>query len=704
MRPVLRLLITICVWVSPVAVLAQSAATLVADRVLVSADQELIAEGNVEIFHAGTHLSASRITYSQARDRMVIDGPIFILGEDGTILTARQADLDPRLENGILRGARLVLDQQLQLGANQINRVDGRYSQLYQVAATSCHICGAQAPLWEIRARRVVHDETERQLYFDGAQFRVAGIPIAWVPRMRLPDPTLERATGLLAPRFRSTDQLGTGIKLPYFIRIGDHRDLTLTPYLSAETRTLETRYRQAYLRGDLELNLNVSNDSVRTNETRYYAQAQGQFDLARDYQLSFDLIGISDDGYLLDYDISSDDRLESVIALDRIDQNRAFHTSLTHIQSLRDSDDNSTLTSIVADLNYDRRLHPALIGGTLDLGFDGDSLYRYSDLDADGRDVTRFGAGADWHNSWIIPFGIVAEVNAGLRADLYAVHQDAAYEDALFRTQPRFHTTLRWPLAKITPFGATHLLEPVMQLAWSEAYGDTPPNEDSVLHEFDEANLLAQSRFAGEDAVETGWRGALGLRWTRTGPLGWHSTLTFGQIYHLQDQSNFSLSSGLNGMTSDLLIAGRLDFNNGLAVDLRTLVGDEDGRHKSQLRGFWSTDDLDLTAGYLFLPVDIDEDRDQAISEWTFDADYQINQIWSISTEARYDIVADRAAKAGIGIGWQNECVEVDLSVSRRFTSSTNVDPTTDIGLSVGLTGFSTGRAAGGITRSCGG
>ena len=235
-----RRLLALLIVLLPGLVQAQMAATLVADSVVVTSGGEaLIADGNVEVFFDGTRMSARRITYDQSSDRLIVEGPVFIVAPDGTILAADAAELDPQLENGILQGARLVLDQQLQLASNQIDRVDGRYTQLYQVAATSCQVCAdGETPLWEIRARRVVHDQDERQLYFDDAVFRVVGIPILYLPQMRLPDPTLQRATGLLTPRIPSNDSLGTGIKLPYFIRLGDHRDLTLTPYLSTSSPT----------------------------------------------------------------------------------------------------------------------------------------------------------------------------------------------------------------------------------------------------------------------------------------------------------------------------------------------------------------------------------------------------------------------------------------------------------------------------------
>jgi LPS-assembly protein len=47
------------------------------------------------------------------------------------------------------------------------------------------------------------------------------------------------------------------------------------------------------------------------------------------------------------------------------------------------------------------------------------------------------------------------------------------------------------------------------------------------------------------------------------------------------------------------------------------------------------------------------------------------------------------------------NECLKLDVSLSRRFTSSTSVTPTTDFSLSLDLVGFGGGAAAG-PARTC--
>ncbi|PVA08126.1 LPS-assembly protein LptD [Thalassorhabdomicrobium marinisediminis] len=703
----MRFLSALALWVLPVLALvlvpapalAQAAASLVADRVFVPAGgQSLVAEGNVEVFFEGTRLTAGRITFDASADRLSIEGPIFIEGADGTLFTADAASLDPQLRNGLLRGARLVLDQQLQLAANQIDRVDGRYTQLYQVAATSCHICAeGDAPLWEIRARRVIHDEAERQLYFDDASFRVAGLPIFYIPRMRLPDPTLARATGLLIPRVSSTDALGIGIKLPYFIKLGDHRDLTLTPYLSSVTTTLEGRYRQAYANGDLRVEAAVTQDDLIA-DARGYIFADGIFDLGHDIKLRFDIEAASDNAYLLEYGYSDKDRLDSQITLDRVRDRDLGRTTFTYYDSLRDSEDSATLPPYLLDVSRERRL--TRWGGTLTLTTDLQGHYRDIGTDVDGRDVARFGVGADWRGTHVTDAGLVVENRLGTQLDYYAVRDDSAIGDS-FRTTLYTAATLRYPMLRRTA-RASHVLEPVLNLAWSQVDGDPVRNEDSTATEFDQANLYALSRFAGEDAVETGLRGAAGLTWTRLGAQGWDSTLTVGRLFRAERDPVFSSTSGLGETLSDWLLAGQIRTPTGLSLDSRVIFDDRLGVTKSETRALWSGDKLDLATSYIFLPADLAEVRPSSVSEWTIDADYRFNDTWSAGFDARYDVTTSDPTRAGLDVGWQNECVTVDFSVSRRFTSSTTVDPSTDFGLAIELNGFSAGRTVDGPTHRC--
>ncbi|MBQ2263378.1 MAG: LPS-assembly protein LptD [Loktanella sp.] len=686
----------------PGLVRAQQAATLVADNVTLNADNQLVASGNVEVFFEGTSLRASAITYDRTTDRLLITGPIVVQEPGGALLTADSADLDPRLQGGILIGARLVLDQQLQLVANQIDRQDGRYLQLYRSAASSCQVCGTRAPLWEIRAERVVHDTLEKQLYFENATFRVRGVPVFWLPAMRLPDPTLNRARGFLIPRQRNTSQLGAGIKLPYFVPLGDHADITLTPYVSAQTRTLEIAFRRAFVSGSVNIRGAVSEDTLQ-DDTRSYLFADGSFALAGGYQLQFNIETVSDKAYLLDYGYNDQDRLESAVNLVRVTDTSLNELRLSYYQTLRDAESNATLPPIIGEVRSEARIRPEA-GGTLTYATSMDTAYRTDSTDGEaGRDVTRAGGRADWRQDWILPFGLAGSAQTGLRGDIYRVTDDSAFPTTSVRVVPNVAATLRWPLIRQgSDGGASHLLEPTLSLNWAEIYGRRPPNEDSTRSELDLANLFDRSRFAGQDAIETGGQLSAGLSWTRLGAGGASSTLTMGRIYRSEAQPDFSSSSGLDGIRSDWLVAGQYVSPEGFLLELRGLFDDTLETTRTDGRARWSAGWVDLGAAYIWQDRDLAENRGSAISEWTLDASFVLSDAWRMSLDARYDIAADQPVQVGVGFGWQNECVTIEVSASRRYTSSSSVDPTTTFGLSGSLAGFSAGRSAGGPAAQC--
>lgn len=719
----LLLLFVLGLFVSPA--LAQNAgptqpAVLVADDVFLSGDSTMVAEGNVEALYQGRRLKARRITYDRSTDTLSIDGPITLTDSQGSLLVlADSAQLDRAMENGILSGARVVMDDQLQLAAHEMNRVNGRYSQLYKASVTSCQVCeNGRPPLWQIRAERVIHDQKEQQLYFDNAQFRVLDTPILYLPRLRLPDPTLKRANGFLIPNAYNSSTFGTGIKLPYFIKLGDHADLTLTPFIATKTTTLEYRYRQAFAKGEIEFEGAFSDDDQGMHPTRAYFFGNGRFELPRDFQLTFDIEVVNDDTYLLDYSYSAKDRLDSQLAVERVRRDEFIRGAVTYFHSLRTGTVNTTLPTISGDLNYERRIFPSRLGGELVFAAGAHSHRRSSDLTtdgpdfdpwADGRDMTRLTTSADWFRSFTLPAGVRARVQTGLAVDSYFVDQ-AGLTSASYATEvtPTSSVQLRWPLLKRTKSGTSHVLEPMLQLAW--AGGDTPniPNDQSVLAEFDEGNLLSLSRFTETDRRERGLSASYGLSWTRIDPRGWESALVMGQVVHEDSQlepngtTSFSNTSGLQDRYSDYLIAGQVKTPNGLGLTARGLFDGAYKTTKASARGSWQNDLADIGATYIWLRADPAENRPSTVSEWFVDGSYRLSRHWTGSANWRYDVVSDRNVTAGFGLTYTNECVEAKFSASRRFTSSTILEPSTDLSLTVALRGFSAKTQDKSYVRTC--
>ena len=679
-------------------------ATLIADEIFIAADRELIARGNVEALQGQTRLKAEEIRYDRVTGALTIVGPIRIQEGDSITILANAAELDATLQTGLLSGARMVINQQLQLASAQMERVNDRYSQLYRGAVTSCDVCeDGKPPLWQIRARRVIHDREERQIYFEDAQFRIRNVPVFYFPRLRLPDPTVERATGFLIPLPVSTSEFGLGLKIPYFIALQDDRDLTVTPYISSRTRTVEMRYRQAFVNGDIEFDWAISRDDERPGETRAYLFGDGSFNLRNDFELKFDIELTTDDDYLQDYSYSGKDRLDSQISLSRARKDEYIVGSLIGYKSLRDNEQNSTIPTIVGDILYQRRFFPAASGGELRFTVNGHNHIRYSDEDILGRDVSRVNTEAEWLRGWTLPGGLRAETRLGVAADIFNITQDSSTNQNQSQISPYSTLALRYPMTRVDNAGATQFLEPIVQLAWTGSSQLDIPNEESTLVDFDDGNLLALSRFPSPDRRERGGVGAYGVNWSRFALSGWESALTLGQVMRNEEDKSFTDASGLSGLQSDYLVAGQIKTLNGWAVTARTLFDDSFSFSKAEVRGSFDHRIGEVSGSYLWLTRDAQENRFINTSELFLDGSFIVDRNWRAKADWRYDLIADRASNAGLSLIYFNECVEVDFSVRRRYTSSTSIEPSTSFGLSIGLAGFSAKRGTDTYAKTCG-
>jgi len=306
-----------------------------------------------------------------------------------------------------------------------------------------------------------------------------------------------------------------------------------------------------------------------------------------------------------------------------------------------------------------------------------------------------RAGGGIDWRRQWLLPQGVVAETTARAVLDLYQVWNDPVQPDGFeARGMPTAAAELRWPLVRTTA-RADHVIEPIVQLIWSEYLGETDvPNEDSQLPEFDETNLFALNRFPGVDRLETGSRANLGIRYARYAPGGWSIGATLGRVIRAEPQPFFPDGGGFPGGWSDFVGAVYVDFGTGLrAVDRAAFTPELDFR-RNEFALVWDTPRAGLIASYVYLAEVAFEDDpflgpEPTTSELSLDARYRVHPNWEVRGLWRYDIERGDNLRAGAGITYGNECAEFDLSVSRRYTSSDNVPPSTSIGFSVQLAGI---------------
>jgi LPS-assembly protein len=450
-----------------------------------------------------------------------------------------------------------------------------------------------------------------------------------------------------------------------------------------------------------------LTQDQIIPDTTRWFLFANGAFTLPRDFTLSFEVQSASDDSYLLDYGVSDTDQLESTITLERVREDEYIAAQITHFESIRVDEDNTIQPSTVGDMNWTQRFAPGWIGGIGEFRLEGHSHARSATPEgvalgsADGRDIARALAAFSWRRDWVLPGGLVGSALGMAQGDITGVNDDPGFPSQIERSHAVAGAELRWPLLRSEAGGATQVLEPVAQLVWAANDGADVPIEDSSLVEFDQGNLFALDRFPGSDAVEKGTRAALGLAWSRFSADGAMVRASFGRVVRLDDLDQFSAVSGLDGTASDWLVGAQYQNASGLNLVGRSLLNSDFSANKAEARITWYGDGFGLSSGYVWGEADLATDRSDPISELTISGSRRVAGNWTGRANIQHDFVNDRASNAGLGMEFRNECLLVDLSLSRRFTSSTSVDATTEFTLAVDLLGFG-GAAAPGPARRC--
>ena len=200
---------------------------------------------------------------------------------------------------------------------------------------TSCDECEGKEPNWYLSASSANRDSENSNIVYKDVTVRVKGLPIAYIPYLRMPDPSVNRARGFLVPEAVLTSNLASGLKLPYFIPLGLSSDLLVTPYVSSKTKTLEYRYRKKFRKGELSVNGAFSNDDLVHNDLRYFSRLVGNFQLGYGIDLNFNLGKVGDTSYLGDYVYSKESDFNSEISLGKtiVEKQQFFDGSLSYLR-----------------------------------------------------------------------------------------------------------------------------------------------------------------------------------------------------------------------------------------------------------------------------------------------------------------------------------------------------------------------------------
>ena len=671
-------------------------ALISADEIIYDENLGIVtASGNVEIAQNDRVLVADSVSYNLKTNVVTASGSVSLLEPSGEVIFADFVELTDDMREGFIRDIRVLLTDRSRLAAVSGIRTGGNKTVFRKGVFSPCELCRddpARAPLWQLKAVEVEHDQAEQVIRYRDAWMEIFGVPILYTPYFEHPDPTVERRSGFLAPTFGGSDLLGTTYQQPYFWAIGPDKDATIAPILTTKQGVaVAAQYRQLLrdgqidLRGSLGVSDRTETDGTITNDAiRGHVDGTARFEINENWRWGLDAQRASDDTYLRIYNFSKEQTLTSRAFLEGFNGRNYLAANNYLYQGLRSTDVNKELPIILPLVEYNYMSDPGITGGKYTLDTSLLSLTR-----REGRDSRRVSVALGWELPYTGPAGDFYNLVARVQGDGYLANGvDASSDDVnptgptesglTGRIFPQF--ALQWRYPWVRNSGTTHqVVEPIAQVVVAPN-GFNPgeiPNEDSLDLEFDDTNLFSLNRFTGVDRVDSGTRADYGLKWTVTGDEGGWASALVGQSYRITKNSVFEAGSGLEDNFSD--IVGRIEIKPTYALDLRyrfRLDKDELKLRRSELDLQVGPPVLNLNIGHTRIDTEAraDEFGDRDEINWTLRS--RLSQYWSAFGGQRVNLEDGETRQARIGLTYADECFLIQTVAERNFFADREIEP----------------------------
>ncbi len=665
----------------------------------------VIASGNVVMIHEGYRLEAATVRYNEKTGIVDADGGVRVTDPEGNILAAENIRLDDTLSEGFVDNVQLILSDGSMVAARDGERKIGRITVFHFAVWSPCEICHTEGkdddPLWQIKAQRVTHDQEKKRLYYKNAYLEFLGVPVFYLPYISHPDPSVERASGFLAPDLKQSTELGLSFHAPYHHVFSPSSDVTITPIITTkEGPVLSTGYRQHVGFGQFKADGSITyvdkrglnNEQTGGHEFRGHFFSDGLFRHGDGWRSNYQIQLTSDDTYLRRYDFSNLDTLTNEYVLDKFFGRSYFSAQGLQFEGLR-IEDVSGLNAIalpLLNLNYVSK--PLKNGSVFRVNSNGLALLRTK-----GQDTQRLSLSGSWELPYTNQLGQIFRVSAKLRGDVYHVSDADRPDNQVFagengstgRFLPSLTGSFRWPFVR-SGKNIQQTIEPIITVVATRDDGNKEaiPNEDSRAFELTDVNIFSENRSSGLDRFDSGSRVAYGMRWALSMDKI-DTEVIFGQSYRFAGEDTaFPDGSGLSDNVSDFV--GRFSVAYGRYFDITNRIRldkDDLAIRRNEVNATLGPERFRVTAGYFRLnrdnPLELLENREEIRAG----ARFRITGNWTLTGNVTQNLTngADPIAY-GAGIGYEDECFDVFFSFRKSFTEDRDIVPGRSFGLRVRL------------------
>jgi LPS-assembly protein len=664
-------------------------------------NQTVTAKGNVVLRRQDKSVKADEVTWNRKNGEIVASGNIRMVDENGNQLFTGRVTLNDEFQTGDMENILLALREGGRLAAISGKRTESGDILLNNVSYSACDVADnkgcAKTPSWRITSRDVVYEPDTRTVKFKGARMELFGVRLIPLPGISLA--TDGRAiSGLLIPNLRFTPSNGLEISESYYQRLSNNRDIAATAYAYTDAAPmLSSQYRALTDKGAYQLTGYATRSNVipvagatftGAREFRGYMFANGRFQLSPEWSVTASARRATDRTFLRRYDISRDDRLRSVVDVERIDRDSYLSIAGWATQTLRVADSQGQVPIALPAIDYRRRIPDSIAGGKLEFQANSLAIMRSA-----GQDTQRAFASAQWDMRRLTSMGQEVSLTGLVRGDVYHSSDNALTATAIYRGNPGWQTRaiataaldVRWPLIGKFWTGS-QVLTPRVQFAASPKLRNLiVPNEDSRAIDLQDGNLFSLNRFPGYDRVEDGVRFTYGLDWQFEAPR-WRVKSSLGQSIRLT--SNPTLlpdGTGLANKVSDIVGRTEVQYRNFFKLTHRfRLDKDSLAFRRNEVDAAIGSQSTYLEVGYSLLNrnisstiEDLKDSEELRVAGRVAFANYWSlfgSGVFSVSESSNQAHIITRGfepLRTRLGVAYQDDCLELGLTWRRDFVTT---------------------------------
>ena len=660
--------------------------------------ETVTARGNVILRSEDRSVRADEVMWDRRSGQIIATGNIRLVDEAGNQLFTDQIELTEEFETGAMSELLIALRAGGRLAARSAERSADGNALLTDAAYTACPVvdgegCAAD-PSWRVTARRVIYDQKESRVRFEGAMLELFGARILPLPGLAIRTDG-QAESGFLVPDVRVTQVNGLELSGEYYWRISENADLALGAYVFSNVAPMASaKWRHLTEKGAYQVTAFGTFSDRLTDFTgaesfrsdpRGYVDANGRFQFSPDWSLTGSIRLASDRTFLRRYDLSRDDRLRSTMNLERITERSYLSIAGWATQTLRLNADQGQIPLALPAIDYRQKIGDTVLGGNLMVQANSIALLRN-----DGQDTQRAFAGAQWDMKRLTGLGQVVTLTALVRGDVYNTNNIDATSTLAYRGAEGWTTRgiataaldIEWPFVG-EAFGGTQVFKPRLQFVASPKIRNIAvPNEDARAIDLEDSNLFALNRFPGYDRVEDGSRVTWGVDWELQRP-GWRVKSTIGQSFRLEapEPGLFPEGTGLSEKVSDFVGRTEVRFRNLVSFTHRfRLDKDSFAVRRNEIDATIGSRRTYLEVGYLRLDRDIatvEDLRDR--EELRAAARIAIGRKWSVFGSGVFNLTdADEdpvfmpdgfePIRTRLGIAYADDCIEFGATWRRDF------------------------------------